>query len=347
MATVDVTIMGAGVFGLSIAYMCARRGAKVQIIDPNGPAFGSSGGIVGALAPHTPERWDTKKAFQFESLMAAGSFWAGVDEMSGRSSGYVRAGRLQAISDDHTLNLARERIEQAADLWQGKADWRVVPRSEFGIWAPESPTGLLVHDTLSAIIDPNAACNSLLSALESLGIFVVPDGHAAGKIVWATGYEGLLHLSDEFGCLVGNGVKGQAALLQYDAGDVPQIFVDGIHFIPHRNGTVAIGSTSERYFDTPSETDAQLEDLIERAKTIMPILAEAKVLQRWAAVRPRAKSRSPILGRYPGKPDQFVANGGFKIGFGMVPKSAQVMADLVLKNLDTIPDEFTVEANLS
>lgn len=339
--------MGAGVFGLSIAYECARRGAKVQVIDPNGPGFGSSGGIVGALAPHTPERWDTKKAFQFESLLAASSFWGGVDEMSGQTSGYVRAGRLQAISDNHTLNLARERIDQAADLWQGKADWRVVPRSDFNVWAPQSPTGLLVHDTLSAIIDPSAACNSLLSALGGLGVSVVADGVASGKTVWATGYEGLLRLSEEFGCLVGNGVKGQAALLQFDAGDVPQIFVDGIHFIPHRNGTVAIGSTSERYFDSPSETDAQLDDLILRARTIMPILRDAPVLTRWAAVRPRAKTRSPILGRYPGKPDQFIANGGFKIGFGMVPKSAEVMAKLVLNNLDTIPGEFSVEANFS
>ena len=339
--------MGAGVFGLSIAYMCARRGAKVQIVDPNGPAFGSSGGIVGALAPHTPERWDTKKAFQFDSLIAASSFWGGVDEMSGQQSEYVRAGRLQVINDAHTLNLARERIGQAEELWQGKADWRVVARSDFGVWAPESPTGLLVHDTLSAIIDPISACNSLLSALATLGVSVVPDGPATGRVVWATGYEGLLQLSDEFGCLVGNGVKGQAALLQYDAGDVPQIFVDGVHFIPHRNGTVAIGSTSERYFDSPSETDEQLEDLINRARTIMPLLADAPVLKRWAAVRPRAKTRSPILGRYPGKPGQFIANGGFKIGFGMVPKSAKAMADLVLEKIDTIPVEFSVEANIS
>ncbi|MEO9863790.1 FAD-dependent oxidoreductase, partial [Yoonia sp.] len=78
MAIADVTIMGAGVFGLSVGYACAVRGAAVQIIDPNGVAAGASGGLVGALAPHVPENWNSKKAFQFESLMMAEAFWTEV-----------------------------------------------------------------------------------------------------------------------------------------------------------------------------------------------------------------------------------------------------------------------------
>jgi glycine/D-amino acid oxidase-like deaminating enzyme len=35
-----------------------------------------------------------------------------------------------------------------------------------------------------------------------------------------------------------------------------------------------------------------------------------------------------------------VANGGFKIGFGMAPKVAQVMADLVLEGRDRVPEGF-------
>jgi glycine/D-amino acid oxidase-like deaminating enzyme len=37
-----------------------------------------------------------------------------------------------------------------------------------------------------------------------------------------------------------------------------------------------------------------------------------------------------------------VANGGFKIGFGMAPKVAEVMADLVLDGRDGIPEGFRV-----
>jgi glycine/D-amino acid oxidase-like deaminating enzyme len=39
-----------------------------------------------------------------------------------------------------------------------------------------------------------------------------------------------------------------------------------------------------------------------------------------------------------------VANGGVKIGFGMAPKVAQVMADLILEGRDEIPEGFRVAA---
>ncbi|MFN3605983.1 MAG: FAD-dependent oxidoreductase, partial [Cypionkella sp.] len=44
----------------------------------------------------------------------------------------------------------------------------------------------------------------------------------------------------------------------------------------------------------------------------------------------------------PRRAGHFVANGGFKIGFGMAPKIAEVMVDLVLSGHDTIPAEFRI-----
>ncbi|MEO0665142.1 MAG: FAD-dependent oxidoreductase, partial [Pseudomonadota bacterium] len=83
MASVDVSIRGAGVFGLSIAWACLQAGARVEVVDPNGVAAGASGGIVGALAPHVPENWNAKKAFQLDSLLRAEPFWAGVEAVGG------------------------------------------------------------------------------------------------------------------------------------------------------------------------------------------------------------------------------------------------------------------------
>ena len=70
----------------------------------------------------------------------------------------------------------------------------------------------------------------------------------------------------------------------------------------------------------------------------------ARVVERWAGVRPRAQSRAPLLGPWPGRPGHYVANGGFKIGFGVAPRVAQVMCDLVLDGRDTVPAEFGFEA---
>lgn len=341
----EVTIRGAGIFGLSIAWVCAQRGAHVQVIDPFGAGSGSSGGLVGALAPHVPENWNTKKAFQLDSLLIADAFWASVEEAGGISAGYDRTGRLQPIQDSRALALARSRALSAKELWQDNAIWEVIPVTD-DPWSPPSATGYVIHDTLSARMFPRRACAALVAALTSKGISVLPDGPDQGFVVHATGYQGLLDLSERFGKPVGNGVKGQAVLLDFDARTKPQLYADSLHIIPHSDGTTAIGSTSERTFDDPTETDAQLDDILERAIKAMPQLADAPVLERWAGVRPRAKSRAPMLGAWPGRPGHFIANGGFKIGFGMAPKIADVMADLILEGRDTIPQEFRVEDNL-
>jgi len=332
MATIDVTVMGAGVFGLSVAYACAKRGAKVRVIDPHGVAAGSSGGLVGALAPHVPENWNDKKAFQFESLIMAEAFWQDVSTLAGADVGYARSGRLQPLADDRAVELARARAGTAQELWQGKAIWQVMAVGD-AAWMPPSPSGKVVFDTLSALIHPRRATGALAQAVMALGGEVVAQGAGEGQVVWATGWDGMKEVG-------GNGVKGQAALLRYDAVGQPQLFADALHIIPHGDGTVAVGSTSEREFDAPFATDAALDDVLARAYAAFPVLEGAELIERWAGVRPRSKSRAPVLGLHPTRKGDYIANGGFKIGFGMAPKVGDVMADLVLDGKDTIPEGF-------
>ncbi len=345
MASIDVTVMGAGIFGLSVAFACARRGARVRVIDTRGAGAGSSGGVVGALAPHVPENWNAKKAFQLESLLMAESYWAEVDGLSGLSSGYGRLGRLQPLADARAVELARAREASAAEFWGEVAEWRVV--EDVGAWRPVSATGFWVWDSLSARLHPQRACESLAGALRALGgEVVVGEGPVEGRVVWATGYEGLLVLSEEMARPVGTGVKGQAVLLEYDAPGLPQLFADGVHVVPHGDGTVAVGSTSEREFGDPGAVDGLVDAVLAKAVAAVPVLAGAPVLARWAGVRPRARSRAPMLGTWPGRDGEFIANGGFKIGFGMAPKVGEVMADLVLEDRDRIPNGFRVEDSL-
>jgi glycine oxidase len=343
MAMADVTIRGAGIFGLSIAWACVMRGARVRVVDPHGVAAGASGGIVGALAPHVPENWNAKKQFQFESLILAERFWHELEQRTGVASGYARTGRIQPLADDAGVDLARARADSAKGLWGEAAHWEVVGLE--GPWCPQSPTGLFVRDTLSARIHPRRACACLQAALAGRGIAVEEDAPGDGPTVWATGVPGLNALSDTRPRPVGGAVKGQAALLAYDASEAPQLFAETLHIVPHLDGTVAIGSTTEREFDAPDTTDAQLDGLIANARRVVPALADAPELARWAGLRPRARSRAPMLGAWPDRPGHYIANGGFKIGFGMAPKVAEVMADLVLEGRDSIPAGFEVSAS--
>lgn len=347
MARIDLTVRGAGIFGLSVAWAAQMRGAKVRVIDPHGIGAGASGGVLGALAPHTPENWNPKKAFQLDSLLAAGPFWAGVEAVSGLPSGYGRTGRLQPLPDDAAVALARQRADTAKTLWGDAAVWRVTRQVDApGSWVPAAPSGFVVEDTLSGRLHPRQACDSLATALRLKGAEIVPEAADAGAVLWATGVDGLREMSVALGRSIGAGVKGQAALLHFDARERPQVFADGLHIVPHANGTVAVGSTSERDFDDPRTADTQLDGLIERAADILPVLHGARVAARWAGLRPRARSRAPMLGPWPDRAGHYVANGGFKIGFGMAPGVAEVMADLILDGCDRIPDGFRVEDSI-
>jgi glycine/D-amino acid oxidase-like deaminating enzyme len=328
----DITILGAGIFGLSIAWASARRGAAVTVIDPAGPGAGASGGVVGALAPHAPEQWSDIKAFQLRALLMAEGWWAEVAAAGGRDPLHARTGRLQPIGDAAGLARAETRAAAARDLWEGRAIWEIVPAGRFAPWSPPAPMGLVVHDTLSARIAPRAAIAALVGAILARGGRIVTEAPRRGVVIHATGHAGLA--PD-----LGQPVKGQAALLAHDARDMPQLYAESLHIVPHGDGTTAIGSTTERGL-TDTATDAQLDALIDRARALCPALGAAPVIARWAGVRPRAASRQPLLGRHPHHPGDFIANGGFKIGFALAPLVGEVMADLLLDGADRIPGDF-------
>jgi glycine/D-amino acid oxidase-like deaminating enzyme len=334
----DVTVRGAGIMGLACAFACAARGARVRVIDPHGVGAGASGGLVGALSPHAPDeaRWDEAKASQVESLVEAEGFWAAVRAASGLDPGFARTGRLMPLADDRAVATARERGTAARVLWPPPFAWEVV-EADPDAWGPISPTRLLAHDTLAARVDPRRALAALAAALRAKGGAVAGDGPEEGIVVEATGAAGLLARA------MGGGVKGQAArlaLLGVEA--CPQVYAGGLYVVPHADGTVAVGSTSEKEFTGPSSTDALLDAVLARARALVPTLAEAPVLERWAGLRPRAKDGGLVLGRCEaGGP--ILANGGFRTGFGMAPLAARLLADLALEGRDRIPAPFRTE----
>lgn len=347
MGQTQITVRGGGIFGLAAGWVLARRGIKVRVIERAHLGAGASGGVVGALTPHVPEAWNDKKAFQLKALLMAEDWWAQVAAVSGRATGYGRIGRLQPLADATEVARAQDRTLGAQTLWQGRADWQVIPATGAN-WEPVSATGLLVHDTLSARISPRLALSALAAAILTKGGEVIL-GEAAdqGAVLWANGTAGLDALAQSSGRAVSGAVKGQAALLQVAGPHGPQISAGGLYIVPHDDGLVAVGSTSEAHWDDPTGTDARLDAVIAHARAIMPALKDAPVVDRWAALRPRAASRAPIAGAWPDRPGHFLLNGGFKIGFGMAPLLAERMADLMLTGQTDLPASFSPQAALA
>lgn len=335
MARADLTVMGAGAFGLSVAWAAARRGARVRVIEHRHVGAGASGGVVGALMPHAPGagRWDEAKAFQRDSLIMAADWWAGVEAASGLSAGFARLGRLSPLADDRAVANARLAARAAADHWGTGFRYEVTdtPPDTPPDWAPLSSSGLWLHETLSGRLAPRAALAALAGAVLGRGgtIEVGPTEPPDSPVVWATGWQGLQALG-------GGGVKGQAARLAADPGAVPLIHAAGLFIVPHADGTVAVGSTSERD-RTDTDTDSGLDMIVDRARALVPALRDAPVIERWAGIRPRAPGGQAILGAHPLRPGHFIANGGFKTGFGLAPLAGEMLADLVLDGRDRIP----------
>jgi glycine oxidase len=353
----DVLVVGAGIFGLACARACLARGLSVIVADRDGPGAGASGGLVGALSPHPPERWNRKKAFQREALQTAEAWWQAVARDGGTDPGFGRCGRLIPLATPAALDLARARAEGALRHWTG-ARWTLVPPDHLPDWLdPAAAHFGAVWETLSARLHPRRAVAALAAAVTARGGAIrtgwqaeeVAEGCVrfdrgtltARTVVLAAGTGTFPLIATLTGRALGQGVKGQAALLAADASDRPMIYTDGLYIVPHSDGTVAVGSTSETAFADPRATDARLDALIDRARRISPALCDAPVLERWAGLRPRAPRPDPMLGPLPGHPHVLAATGGFKTGFGLAPAVGAAIAAKAMGETPALPPGFT------
>ncbi|RED11245.1 NAD(P)/FAD-dependent oxidoreductase [Pontivivens insulae] len=362
----DVIVIGAGVFGLHTALEVRKTGRSVLVLEAAGEiGAGASGGIVGALAPHMPERWTPKKQFQLEALLTLGPLLQKIEAETGLTTGYGASGRITPLLNENMRDLARVRCADAALRWPKDKVMNVLPGDAWPRWLmPEAAPFGLVQDNLSARLYPKQTITALAAALQARGgvlrlnapvsrvgsrgqVFLPGEDLSADHVVIANGVDGFELLRPHVGEVPGRGEKGQALLLDLDARDLPVIQGKGLYVVPHADGTTGVGSTSEREYEDGRTTDEQLDELHYTARTICPRLGRAGVLSRWAGVRPRANGRDPMIGPVPGAPRLHAMLGGFKIGFGVAHRCAQVVAaGIVEERSHPIPDSFQVSAHL-
>ncbi len=366
----DLLVVGGGVFGLWIARHAALRGLDTILIDKDRVGSGASGGLLGALIPHLPERWDAKKQFQFEALSALPGLVRAIEEETGLDCGYRRCGRLMPLWKEAFSDIAAKQTAAAQQNWNTPEtgyEWNIVERPPLEDWpaADAMPLGLVV-DTLSARIDPRSYLAALRRSIESRVRIIEGEAFAAcadgvvetsggkrimaGRTVLSAGYETFPILGQLLGgeaSSYGRPVKGQAALLETELDDnLPLVFHDGTYVIVHDGGRVAVGSTSEHRFDAPFSTDAVLDAVLEKARRLCPAIADAPVIERWVGLRPRAVGRNPMIGVLPDHPEVIVATGGFKITFGIAHKIAECVVDLATGGTPDLPESFRLAAHL-
>ncbi len=368
-------MIGGGIMGLWAARKAAVSGLSVILLEAGLPGSAASGGLLGALFPWMPERWDEKKQFQFDALAGLPDEIARLEDETGLAAGYRRSGRLIPLPKPHLRTIALGLQQDALTNWmaaESRFYWNVIDQSPVPGWPdPSFASSGLAHDTLAARVFPRALLKALVTSLTQManvrlientrletldpaagtahaGLLQIRFGHA----VIACGHQAFPMLTEIAGPVtrpLGQPVKGQAALLQADIDpDWPVIFLDGLYVVPHEGGQVALGSTSENSFDEPFSTDTQLEDLIDRARRMLPVLAQAPVIERWAGLRPKAIGRDPMIGPVPGHPNIIAMAGGFKISFGMAHRLADCVVDFIKGRAPLgLPPSFLAEAHLA
>jgi glycine oxidase len=101
-----------------------------------------------------------------------------------------------------------------------------------------------------------------------------------------------------------------------------------VYLIPRSDGRLLVGATVEEAgFDKRTDL-ATIQRLHRAALALIPELADAKILEDWAGLRPGTPDALPILGET-STPGYYAATGHFRDGILLAPITAEVMAAVI------------------
>ena len=98
-----------------------------------------------------------------------------------------------------------------------------------------------------------------------------------------------------------------------------------VYLIPRSDGRLLVGTTVEEAGFDKRTDPATIQRLYRAALQLVPKLADARILEDWAGLRPGTPDALPILGAT-STPGYYVATGHFRDGIMLAPITAQVMS---------------------
>jgi glycine oxidase len=101
-----------------------------------------------------------------------------------------------------------------------------------------------------------------------------------------------------------------------------------VYLVPRSDGRLLIGATVEEAGFDKRTDPATIQRLHRSAVALVPELAEARILEDWAGLRPGTPDALPILGAT-AIPGYYVATGHFRDGILLAPITAKIMADVI------------------
>jgi glycine oxidase len=341
----DAAIAGGGVIGGAIALELARAGLRVAVFDRQQAGQEASWASAGILSP-APENPGMVAMVPLgkASLALYPEFVGLVEEISGKSTGFRPKGTLEALfSHDtkaelstiialhHGLGLKAEplRAEDARDLEPALSE-----EVEAAVFRPEE--GSVDNRTLTAAI---------LKAAERSGAEIFSGDGA--KAIWRDGDRcaGLVLQNEKVeakwtiiaaGCFSATieGIapyvpvrpaKGQMAALRADDLKMERVlWSEKIYLVPRNDGRILAGATLEYAGFDKRTTAGGIEKILSAAIDLAPGLANARLEETWAGLRPDSPDHLPILG--PTDVDGLlIATGHFRSGILLAPITARLV----------------------
>jgi glycine oxidase len=345
----DVAIAGGGVIGGAIALELARAGLRVGVFDRQQPGQEASWASAGILSP-APENPGMIAMVPLgkASLSLYPEFIARVEEISGKSAGFRPKGTLEALfSRDakaelstivalhHGLGLKAEplRAEDAREL-----EPALSAEVEAAVLRPDE-----------ASVDNRALTSAVLEAAQHSGAEFFP-GNAAREI-WHAGKRcaGLVVQNEKVeakwtiiaaGCFSAaikdaaayapvRPVKGQMAALRAEDLMIERVlWSDKIYLVPRNDGRIIAGATVERVGFDKRTTAGGIQKILSAAIELAPGLANARVEETWAGLRPDSPDHLPILGPTDVE-GLLMATGHFRSGILLTPITARLVREWI------------------
>ncbi len=125
-------------------------------------------------------------------------------------------------------------------------------------------------------------------------------------------------------------VKGQMLCVVMPQKEIVKhvIRTPDVYIIPRSDGRVVIGATQEEAGFNKQTVPATIQKLRQAAIDVVPKIAEARILEDWAGLRPGTPDALPILGAT-STPGYFAATGHFRDGILLAPVTAKVMGQMI------------------
>ncbi len=332
MKTWDAIVIGAGIIGLSLAIELRRSGMSVLVVEKGEPGRESSWAAGGMLADFGPEIPAPLQPLAAASARMYPEFVHDLEDESGLKIDLRSEGTLLfldsshgSLQESHPLPAPLEELEPALQ--------------------PPARAPLYLRERC---VDPRHLTTAAIAAARHRGVdfssgdqvleVEIDHGKVAGVRTNKTRFAAaiVVNCAGAWAGQIGphafptRPVKGQMLCVAMPKKNLVRhvLRTPDVYLIPRSDGRMLIGATMEEAEFDKQTVPETLQTLRKAALDLVPKLADARILEAWAGLRPGTPDKLPILGAT-ATPGCYVATGHFRDGILLAPITARVMAQMM------------------